>query len=259
MTKLKHTIVAALIVAAFASEALAGAPAKPINSNTSVASQAGLTGSLEVNAVSNYTFRGQVLDSNPVFAPKLNLALPLFDGGTLQASAEQLVGTKGSTYSRTQYDAGLALTVGKVTLTPGFQIVAFPERTSNTAQYVTGRVSVNDAGVLPVTLNPFVSFAKGVDPKGGCWYEAGVAPGKNLGKLEVTVPVAVGASSNNYYTTATNNGLKYNYASAGLAGVYHVTDNLSLKAAVTGYTTDSALANTSKNFVSTNVGVSVSF
>lgn len=259
MTKTKHTIVAALIAAAFTSGALAGTPSKPINSDISVASGSGLTGSLEVKAVSNYTFRGQVLDANPVFAPKLDLAYSLFEGGTLQASAEQLVGTKGSTFSRSQYDVGLALSVGRFTLTPGFQVVAFPERDSVTSQYVTGRLTFNDAGFLPVTLNPFVNFAKAVDPKGGNWYEAGVAPGKTFGKFEVSVPVAVGASSNSYYGGTPNQDLQYAYASAGLAGVYHVTDRLAVRASATGFTTDTKLANSSSSFVTTNVGLVVSF
>lgn len=258
MTKTKHTIVAALIAAAFTSGALAGSATSPVGPDISLVPKSDLTGSLEVKAVSNYTFRGQVLDSNPVFAPKLDLTYPLFEGGTLQASAEQLIGTKGSTYSRSQYDAGLALTVGKFVVTPGFQIVAFPGRDSNTAQYVTGRVSLNDAGLLPVTLNPYVSYAKGVDPKGGSWYEAGVAPGKNLGKLELTLPVAVGSSSNGYYG-GVNRDLQYAYTSVGVAGTYRVTPRLAVRGSVTGYATDAVLANASNNFVSTNVGLVVSF
>lgn len=258
MTKLKHTIVAALIAVAFTSGALAGSANKPIGPDISLAPKSDLTGSLEVKAVSNYVFRGQVLDTNLVFAPKLDLAYPLFDGGTWQASAEQVIGTKGSTYSRTQYNTGLALSLGRFVLTPGFQVVAFPSRSGDTTQSVTGQVSFNDAGLLPVTLKPYVAFQKDIDPKGGTWYEVGVAPGKNLGKLEVTVPVAVGASSNSYYTYS-NKDLQYAYASAGLAGVYHVTNRLAVKASVVGYTTDAKLANSSKDFVSTNVGVSVSF
>jgi hypothetical protein len=257
MTKTKHTIVAALIAAAFTSGALAGT-ASLVGPDISLVPKSDLTGSLEVKAVSNYTFRGQVLDSNPVFAPKLDLAYPLFEGGTLQASVEQLIGTKGSTYSRSQYDAGLALTIGKFVVTPGFQVVAFPGRDSNTAQYVTGRVALNDAGLLPVTLNPYVSYAKGVDPKGGSWYEAGVAPGKNLGKLELTVPVAVGSSSNGYYG-AVSRDLQYAYTSVGVVGVYRVTPRLAVRGSVTGYATDTTLANASNNFVTTNVGLVVSF
>jgi hypothetical protein len=258
MTKLKHTIVAALIAAAFTSGALAGSTDKPISSNVSTTAKSDLTGSLEVKAVSNYVFRGQVLDSNPTFAPQLNIAYTLFDGGTWQTSVEQLIGTQGSTYFRTQYNTGLALSLGRFVVTPGFQVVAFPNRDGATTQSITARVAFNDAGLLPFALNPSVSFQKDVDPQGGSWYEAGIAPGKNLGKLEVTVPVAVGASSNSYYTYS-NRDLQYAYASVGVAGVYHVTDRLSLKGSVTGYTTDTKLANASTNFVSTNVGVAVSF
>jgi len=46
-----------------------------------------LTGLLETSLVSNYTYHGQLLDSNPVLVPKLSLQSPLFDGGTLLFSA----------------------------------------------------------------------------------------------------------------------------------------------------------------------------
>lgn len=258
MTKLKHTIVAALIAAAFTTGALAGSTNKPINSNVSSTPTSDLTGSLEVKAVSNYVFRGQVLDSNLTFAPRLELAYPLFDGGTWQTSVEQLIGTKGSTYFRSQYNTGLALSLGRFVVTPGFQVVAFPNRDGATTQSVTAQVAFNDAGLLPVTLNPTVSFQKDVDPQGGSWYEVGVAPGKKLGKLELTVPVAVGASSNSFYAYSKQD-LGYAYASAGVAGVYRVTERLAVKASAVGYTTDSKLSNASANFVTTNVGVAVTF
>lgn len=260
MTNKTHTTVAALIVAAFTTTGtFAGTSNSPVGPDVSLASKSDLTGSLEVNSVSNYTYRGQILDSNPAFTPKLALQAPLFNGGSLQASVEQVVGTKGSTYSRSQYNLGLALTLGKLTVTPGFQIVAFPGEVGKTTQSITGTLAFNDAGFLPLTLNPSVSFSKDVDPKGGTWYEAGIAPSKKLGKFEVSVPVAVGASSNSYYGYVSKD-VHYAYASAGVAGTYHATNRLDLKASVTGYTTDSKLSNTSSsNFVSTNVGVAVSF
>lgn len=242
MTKTKYTIVAALVAAAF----------------TVQSAKADLTGSLETNVVSNYTYRGQVLDTNPVFAPKLSVQTPLFAGGSLQLAAEQLLGTKGSTYYRTQYNAGLALTAGRFVVTPGFQVVAFPNRDARNTQSVTARVSFDDTGLLPIELRPSLTVEKGVDPKGGSWYELGVSPGKTYGKLALTVPVALGVGSNGYYSSADKD-THYAYATAGLNAAYQVTDRLSLKAGAAYYTTDSRLSNSSSSFVQTNLGVAVSF
>lgn len=242
MTKTTYTTVAALVAAAL----------------TTQAAKADLTGSLETSVVSNYTYHGRVLDTNPSFVPKLNLQSPLFEGGSLQFSAEQIVGTAGSTWYRSKYDAGLALTFGRVTLTPGFEVVAYPNRDDNNTQSVTARLSINDKGLLPLTLNPYVYTSHAVDPRGGYYYEVGVAPGKTFGKLDVTVPVTVGASSESYYVRSGKD-VSYAFAGAGLSLVYPVTDRFSLKAGATFYTTDSRLSNSSANFVSSNAGVAVSF
>jgi len=119
-------------------------------------------------------------------------------------------------------------------------------------------LSYNDAGFLPIALNPSLTVAKGVDPKGGTWYEAGVAPKLTSGDLSVTVPVAAGWSSNSYFA-GTGDGFSYAYASAGLAGEYRVTKSLALKGSVIGYTTDSKLQNKTNNFVTTSIGLSVDF
>lgn len=254
MTKTKHTIVAALITAALTTGAYAGSVTVPTKSP----STPNLTGSLETRAVSNYTFRGQVLDSNLAFVPKLNLQAQLFEGGTLLFSAEQVVGTKGSSMFRSEYNAGLALSLGRFTVTPGFLAVRFPNEDGRNFQSVTGQVSFNDEGLLPIALKPTIAVSKDTNPNGGLWYEASVSPGTKFQNLELVFPVAVGLASHNYYGFA-NDSVKYAYASAGVNGVYHVTPRFALKAGVVGYTTDSQLANKNKNFVTTNVGVAVSF
>lgn len=254
MTKTKHTIVAALIAAALTTGAYAGSVNVPVKSS----STPNLTGALETKAVSNYTFRGQVLDSNLAFVPKLNLQARLFEGGTLLFSAEQVVGTRGSSMFRSEYNAGLALSLGRFTVTPGFLAVRFPNDGGRNFQSVTGQVSFNDEGLLPVALKPSIAVSKDTNPNGGTWYEASISPGTKFHNLELVFPVAVGLASDNYYGFAESN-LKYAYASAGVTGVYHVTDRFALKAGVVGYTTDAQLANQNKNFVTTNVGVAVSF
>jgi len=220
--------------------------------------KAGLTGSLETSYVSNYTYHGQLIDSNPVFVPKLNLQAPLFEGGSLKFSAEQVVGTTGSTWFRSKYNVGLALNAGRVTVTPGFEVLAYPGRDGNNSRSVTARLALDDKGLLPLTLNPYVYASHAVDPRGGYYYEVGVAPGKSYGKLDVTVPVRVGASSENYYKSSGHNAT-YAFAGAGLAGTYHVTDRFALKAGVTYFTTDTRLGNASNSYVQSTAGVAVSF
>ena len=239
MKKLTCTIVAA-IFAAFAT------------------ANADLTGSLETSVVSNYTYHGQVVDRNSVFVPKLSLQSTLVEGGSLVFSVEQILGTKGSTYYRTQYNAGIALQLGSFTLTPGYRINAYPDRDKETTQSVTGSLTFNDSGLLPVSLKPTLAFEKATDPRGGSWYEASVSPGKTFGKLDLTVPIAFGAASNGYFTPS-NKDLHYCYASVGVAATLRVTDKLSLKAGVTGVTTDNRLGNASNNFVQSQLGVAVSF
>lgn len=221
-------------------------------------SEAFASGSLEISTVTNYTFRGQVLDSNPTFVPKLNVQLPVSSNVGATLSVEQLVGTRGSSLFRTQYDVGLQFKLGKFLVTPGYQIVDFSNNGGNNSQYVTGTVAFDDTGLLPVSLNPSVSVAKAVNPGGGTWYEARVAPSFGAGKIKFSVPVATGWSSNSYYTGAEEN-LSYAYVTAGLAGEIDLTSTVKIKGSVQGYTTDTKLSNRSNNFVTTNVGIAVSF
>jgi hypothetical protein len=255
MTKTKHTIVAALVAAAFTT----GASAGQIATQPKTTEQSSkLTGTLETSWTSNYTFQGVKLDSNPVFVPKLDLQYNLFNGGTLQASTEQVVGTQGSAWYRTQYNVGLALNVGRFTVTPGYQIVAWPDRDGQTTQYVTGRLSFNDEGLTPVTLRPYALINAKTDSQTGTYYEVGVAPGTTLGKLTIGVPIAIGVGAQGNYTPV-DNGATYAFTSAGVALTYPVTDRLSLKGSSVYFNTGSKLPNGSSNFVTNSVGVAVSF
>lgn len=257
MTKTKYTIVAVLVAAVSMVQAFAGTATKQV-APISLESSSKLTGSLETSYVSNYTYRGQVLDSNPVLVPTLAVNYSLFTGGSLQLSTDQIVGTKGSTLYRSKYDIGLALTLGRFVVTPGYEIAAYPGRDGVNTQGVTGRVSFDDSGLLPLTLNPYVHCSKDVDPNGGFYYEAGVAPGKKFGRLTASVPVAFGVSSSSYYGSANKN-LEYAYTSVGLSLVYNLNDRLALKVSSTYFDTDKSLGNSSSSFVQNSAGVSVSF
>ena len=259
MTKTSHIIGAALIVAAFTSNVNAGQ--NTVKTSATAASNTNLTGSLETSWVSNYVYQGAKLDSNPVFIPKLALQYSLFEGGTLQATAQQVVGTQGSTWFRSQYNVGFALDLGRFTLTPGYQITSWPGRDGNNSQGFNGRLTFNDEGLTPVALNPHVYVSSEADPRGatprGTYYEAGVTPSVTQGNLTASLPVTVGAGARGYYNT-TDNGLNYGFASVGVNFVYTVTPGLALKAGATYYNTDSKV-NATSNFVTTTVGVAASF
>lgn len=221
---------------------------------------ADVTGSLEVNHSTNYTFRGQVLDTNPTVVPKLTLRTPLAEQLSLVGSIEQVIGTRGSAVFRSQYNVGVEATFGKLKVTPGYEVFTFPNATSvPDTQIATLRFDLDDAGLfLPFGLNPYVDLGKGVSGNIGTRAEVGVRPKANLGKLEVALPVSAGWSYNGYYPGYSQN-LKYAYTTVGVSGEYHLTNRLSLKGLVAGYATDSKLGNKSNNFVTSNVGVAVLF
>jgi hypothetical protein len=267
MTKTKYNIVAALAaVATLTTSVLAGTPTKTANVSVTAPST-NLTGKLETNFISNFTYQGQVLDSNPVVVPRLSIEYPLFNGGSLQLSTEQVFGTRGSTVFRSTYNVGLALNVGRFTVTPGYEFKEFPGGDQgtrvnfqgvNAAQTITGRVSFNDQGLLPVALNPYGYVSRAVEPVGGTFYEAGIQPGFDLGKLKVGFPISVGVGSANYWTPS-NNDATYAFTSGGVSLVYNVTDRFALRASSTYFNTDKTLGNTSRNFVQNSAGVAVSF
>lgn len=260
MTKTKHTIVAALIAAAFTVTAQAGqSVAKTTPASVTTTSESQLTGSLDVTVASDYVFHGQKIDSNPVVIPQLNIAYPLSRNVRVEASVQQVLGTRGDSWYKTQYNAGLALKAGSFTLTPGFELDTSPANSFKDSKAVTARLAFDDSGLLPVTLNPYVSVLNRIGSVHGNTWEAGVAPSKTFGVLAVSVPVAVGAGAGGYYTSG-KDGVHYAYASVGLAATYKVTERLSLNASTVAYTTDDRLGNgKDNNFLTTQAGVSVSF
>jgi hypothetical protein len=223
-------------------------------------SNANVTGSLEVNHTTNYTFRGQILDTNPTVVPKLTLNAPLAEGVKLVGTMEQVIGTRGSALFRSQYNLGVEVKVGRLAVTPGYEIFSFPNIVGVAdTQIATLRFDLDDAGlVLPFGLNPYVDLGKGVSANTGTRAEVGIRPKLTLGKLDVSVPIAAGFSHNAYYPGFEQN-VRYAYTTVGVAGEYHVTDRLSVKGLVAGYNTDSKLGNGSNNFITTNLGVAVSF
>jgi len=258
MNKTSKPLLVAVLVAFTCTVAYAGPSASNTNSTLNPSSSPSLTGALEVSAISNYTYHGIKLDSNPVISPSLNLAYPLFTGGSLTAGFTQVIGTQGAPWYRTQYNAGLALQAGRVAVSPGVEVITSPDRVSRYSTAVTGKVELDDTGWTPVALHPYVYVSSKVDPvKAGTFYEAGVAPAKNLGALTVSLPVTLGVGSQGYFET--DKETHYAFTSVGVAGVYTVTPALSLKGSVTGFSTDRKLGNGKKDFLTFQGGVAVSF
>lgn len=239
----------------------AGTTTKLEKTQTSSQHTGVLTGSLDVSYAGNYTFRGQILNTSPTVIPKLTLNAPLVDGASFIGSIEQAFGVRGSSLFRSQYNMGLQVRAGRFTVTPGYEIFSFPDATTGTTmQIATLRVDLDDAGLaLPFGLNPYVDLGKGVSGvNDGTRTEVGISPKLLSGKLDLYLPVAVGWSYNSYYPGYPQNA-KYAYTTVGIAGEYHVTQRLSVKGLIAGYNTDSKLGNQSNNFLTTNVGVAVSF
>jgi len=222
MTK-KTTIVASLLALAFTTVA--------------PAADSRLTGSLETKVVSKQDYSdGTPVSAQTTYTPKLSLKYSLFDGGSLFLNAAQELGTKGSTWYRARFHTGAILTVGRLTLVPGYRYVTFPDGGGQNAQSVTLRATFNDAGLWVVALHPYVVTEQFTDPKSGVWYETGVVPGYSYGKLRADVPLSVGIRSSNYQVT--NLEQKYAYLGAGVTLSYPLTDRLSVKAGSTYYTTN---------------------
>lgn len=222
--------------------------------------QANVTGSLEISHTTNYTFRGQVLDTNPTVIPKLTLRTPLNEQLSLVGSLEQVIGTRGSALFRSQYNIGIEAKIGRLTVIPGYEVFTFPNMDAvSDTQIATLRFNLDDAGlILPFSLNPYVDLGRGVSGNVGTRAEAGISPKVTLGKLDVSLPVAAGWSYNGYYPGYPQNA-KYAYTTAGVAGEYHLTDRFSLKGLIAGYNTDTRLGNRSNNFITSNIGVAVTF
>lgn len=253
----KTTSAAAVALATIINSYAGSVP--PCACTGSAAAFSNLSGTLNLGYVSNYTFRGQVLDTNVAFVPSVGLNYRLSDQASFYGNVEQVFTTRGTSAFRSQYDLGAKFQLGSFELTTGYQFVNFNNTgTQPDAQYVVAKLAYTGNDVLPFDLNPSISAAKGTSANTGVWYETGVAPQFNFGSLLFTVPVAAGWSSNAYYA-GMSQGVSYAYASAGITAELKITNNASIKASVVGYTTDSKLSNANSNFVNSSVGVSFAF
>ncbi len=232
-----------------------------------------IDGSLGVDFLSNFTFRGTVLDRNPVVRPYLGLSVPLpvgggvFDAASLNLSVAQALTTKGasSRWSRTDASVGVAVVKGDFTVTTSYQVVTSPNNTFNTADGVAVRVDYNDEGLCPIlpALKPHVEAYFGLNNNPGNstaagavgnYYEVGIAPSTEVLGNKVSVPVNVGFGAGGYYTGGKN----YGYASAGVQVSREIATNTTLTAGVTYLNSNDNVNSNKNNWIST-IGLRYSF
>lgn len=252
--------------------ALAGTAAKPMENCECKTPCLSIGGTLSVDYLNNFTFRGTVLDSNPVLRPGLGVSIPLpaggvFDAAALKLSVAQALATKGasSRWSRTDAAVGVALEKGDFTVTTSYQVVTSPNNTFNTADGVSVRVDYKDDGkvsFLP-TLNPHAEAYFGINNNPGNnkslnatgnYYELGVEPSTEVLGNKVSVPVNVGFGAGNYYS----GNKTFGYASAGLQVSREIATNTTLTGGVT-YLNSNDGVNSNKNNWLTSVGLRYSF
>lgn len=206
-----------------------------------------ITGDLGVNFVSEYIFRGLVLENQGIIAqPYLNLYFGLYQGeGFINAvnlnlgvwasvhSYDEGRNTSSDHFYESDYSAGLAVTFAKnFTLTTTFTSYNSPADAWDSAEEISLKLAYNDSDLLGAfAVRPYALVAFDLDdsrlgfddrasennPSGsGIYYEVGIAPSFALIKdgsypVTVTIPVAVGFGNSNYY-----NGDEFGFVSAGL-------------------------------------------
>jgi hypothetical protein len=267
-TKNKHniasTVTALSLFMACATMSYAGQAT--VLETTVVPSAPVVSGSVGVNAVSGYVFRGQILDSNLAYQPNLTLSLPIdlsftgVDSSKLQLNTTQSFNqnTPNNGWFRSEVEVGVALTKGVFVVTPSYQYFNSPIGNFSSSQGVGVKVNLKEG--TSYGLNPYTKAffgTKGNANNGtntGSYYEVGVAPSAKVGTTVFSLPVAVGFGAGNYY--AQNAG--FGFTTVGLHSVTPITNNLNFTAGVDYWRTNKEI-NTNRDTVSTSVGLSLTF
>jgi len=256
----KTSVIAVVAALTTSFTALAGAPVKDVVSKPEASSV--FEAKINADVVTNYTYRGVLLDSNPVFQPGLSVTVPLslsfVDSAKLVAQTTQTFGTKtpNNNWYRSDSQFGVSLTQGKFTLTPTYVVINSPHGTFKSSQGVNVSLEYKDE----LGVNPHGAVFVGTEGKSGNgtssgnYYEVGIEPSKKVGNVTVSVPVNVGFGASNYY----KNNQSYGYTSAGAKLQYALTTRASLYTSATFYNTSSNLNEKTHNW-STTTGLSYAF
>lgn len=242
---------------------IAGQPTAPTSTAASVPV---VNGSLSVNAVSGYVFRGQVLDSNLAYQPNLLLEIPLdlsvlhADQAKLQLNTTQSFNqtSPNKGWFRSELEVGVAITKGIFVVTPSYQYYNSPIGNFSSSQGVGLKVNLKEGSSRG--FNPYAKTFVGTNGNAnngtgtGTFYEVGVIPSTKVGSTTFSLPVAAGFGSGNYF--AQNAG--FGFVTTGLHSSTPITNNLNFNAGVDYWRTDKNL-NTGQDTVSTTVGLSLLF
>ncbi len=206
------------------------------------------SGDLGVTVVSQYISRGLIFENDgAIVQPYADLYLNLYEGEGFLTSVTLNLGIWSSLHSR-HTDAG-AVSGGNSSLPAWYEFdytvgvsFGFAKYFSITPSYFEF-VSPND-GFDPVralniklafddsefwggkfALNPYFTYYREFEGKAGngsdqgSYYELGLSPGFELGPVGISLPVAVGLGSDEFYADDET----FGFASAGLAASYGLT------------------------------------
>lgn len=210
--------------AAYAGPKPTAPPSKPIKEPLA---ESCITGTLGVDVVSEYIFRGVVLENQGlIIQPFADLHFRLYKGaGPVQSITADVAiwnsfqshrsGPGGSTttnWYEFDFYTGLTFEVDKFTISPQFALYTSPADAFQNIYTVGIKVAYDDEELLgKFALNPYVlaelelveSNGNGLRPGGGNangqYYEVGITPGHSYGDLTLTLPIKAGFGSANYY------------------------------------------------------------
>jgi hypothetical protein len=265
----KHTTTT--LAAIFATSVASFAGTKKVEPSV-LASEATLTGNIGVNVASAYVYRGKQLDCGTSVQPYLNLDIPTgVNGLSLTVGTKQNFQSNSPNFVwyRSEIDAGLKFKVGRLEFAPYYESVTSPDKRFNTSQGVNLVIGLDDKGLFPFTVHPYVKTYVNVDSAvagttGGHYYEVGIKPTVNVYGTTVAFPVSVGVGDNKFYTSNTTdskltNNLKYGYTSVGIATDTPLSKNLSVVTETTAMNTSDVTGSKNPNIWFTSGGLSVKF
>ncbi len=209
--------------AAYAGPKPAAPPSKPIKEPLA---ESCITGTLGVDVVSEYLYRGILLENQGlIIQPFADLHFRLYKGaGAIQSITADVAiwnsfhsqkvpgGSTTSNWYEFDFYAGLTFEVDKFTISPQFALYESPADAFQNIYTVGVKVAYDDKDLLgKFALNPYVlaelelveTNGNGLRPGGGNangqYYEVGITPEHSFGDLTLTLPIKAGFGSGDYY------------------------------------------------------------
>jgi hypothetical protein len=257
-------------------------------------SESVIYGDIGVNVVTAYYYRG-VMFANHSYSvqPSANLNIKAFQGDDFSATVNLGIWSSHSNPGQTiagrtpqnprnwtqfNFTPGVTMTFGKISISESLHFYEYPNKGHESFEGLNSKISFDDSDLLgALALNPSVTHmkelsgkaavgilnntgAKSGAEKGGNYWEAAVAPGASVGPVSVSVPLAVGFGSGNFYQ---RNGYAYFAAGLNLGYALPMPENYgkwSATAGATYYNTDKAVTgNNQENDLVGSLGLGVAF